>query len=394
MVKSSSHNITIIGSGYVGMSLATLLAQYHKVTIVDIDKEKVKKINAGMSPVKDSMISDYLKHKDLNLLASSSLSGIIESTDIAVIATPTDYDDETRYFDTSSVDMVVEEILQHNSEAVIVIKSTIPEGHTDLLKSKYKTNHIIFSPEFLREGQALQDNLYPSRIIIGSKCNNAEFFANILREASLKKDVDILFTSSKEAEAIKLFSNTYLAMRVAFFNELDTYAMSKSLNARDIINGLSLDDRIGNHYNNPSFGYGGYCLPKDTKQLLANFNGIPQELISAVINSNKTRKSFIANNILERKFKTIGFYKLDMKKGSDNYRSSSILDVIDLVIAADRKVIIFETNINNKFFNGIEIDNDFESFKQRADLVVTNRHDDALSDIQDKVFTRDIFKEN
>ena len=394
MVKSSSHNITIIGSGYVGMSLATLLSQYHKVTIVDIDKEKVKKINAGISPVKDSMISDYLKHKDLNLRASSSLGGTIESADIAVIATPTDYDYETRYFDTSSVDMVVEEILQHNSEAVIVIKSTIPEGHTDLLKSKYKTNNIIFSPEFLREGQALQDNLYPSRIVIGSKCNNAEFFANILQEASLKKNVDILFTSSKEAEAIKLFSNTYLAMRVAFFNELDTYAISKGLNARDIINGLSLDDRIGDHYNNPSFGYGGYCLPKDTKQLLANFNGIPQELISAVINSNKTRKTFIANKVLERKFKTIGFYKLNMKKGSDNYRSSSILDVIDLVIAADRKVIIFEPNINNKFFNGIEIDNDFESFKQRADLVVTNRQDDALSDIQDKVFTRDIFKEN
>jgi UDPglucose 6-dehydrogenase len=394
MPNSSSHNIVIIGSGYVGMSLATLLSQHHKVTIVDIDKEKVKKINAGMSPVKDSMISDYLTHKDLNLRASSSLGGTIESADIAVIATPTDYDDETRCFDTSSVDIVVEEILQHNSEAVIVIKSTIPEGHTDLLKSKYKTNHIIFSPEFLREGQALQDNLYPSRIVIGSKCNNAKFFANILREASLKKDVDILFTSSKEAEAIKLFSNTYLAMRVAFFNELDTYAMSNGLNARDIINGLSLDDRIGDHYNNPSFGYGGYCLPKDTKQLLTNFNGIPQELISAIINSNKTRKTFIANNILERKFKTIGFYKLDMKKGSDNYRSSSILDVIDLVMAADRKVIIFETNINNKFFNGIEIDNDFESFKQRADLVVTNRHDDALSDIQDKVFTRDIFKEN
>jgi UDPglucose 6-dehydrogenase len=394
MVKNSSHNITIIGSGYVGMSLATLLSQYHKVTIVDIDKEKVKKINAGISPVKDSMISDYLKHKDLNLRASSSLGGTIESADIAVIATPTDYDDESRYFDTSSVDMVVEEILQYNSEAVIVIKSTIPEGHTDLLKSKYKTNHIIFSPEFLREGQALQDNLYPSRIVIGSKCNNAEFFANILREASLKKDVDILFTSSKEAEAIKLFSNTYLAMRVAFFNELDTYAMSKGLNPRDIINGLSLDERIGDHYNNPSFGYGGYCLPKDTKQLLANFNGIPQELILAVINSNKTRKSFIADKILERKFKTIGFYKLDMKKGSDNYRSSSIIDVINLVSSANKKIVIFEPSINDKFFNSIEVDNNFESFKKRSDLIVTNRQEDQLSDIQDKVFTRDIFKEN
>ena len=394
MVKSSSHNITIIGSGYVGMSLATLLSQYHKVTIVDIDKEKVKKINAGMSPLKDSMISDYLKHKDLNLRASSSLGGTIESADIAVIATPTDYDDETRYFDTSSVDMVVEEILQHNSEAVIVIKSTIPEGHTDLLKSKYKTNHIIFSPEFLREGQALQDNLYPSRIVIGSKCNNAEFFANILREASLKKDVDILFTSSKEAEAIKLFSNTYLAMRVAFFNELDTYAMSKSLNARDIINGLSLDDRIGDHYNNPSFGYGGYCLPKDTKQLLANFDSIPQELISSVISSNQTRKKFISDKILERESNTIGFYKLAMKKDSDNFRSSSILDVIDLVLNAGKKIIIFEPNIDDRFFNDIEVDNNFESFKERVDLIVTNRQEDQLLDIQDKVFTRDIFKEN
>ena len=394
MVKSASYNITIVGSGYVGMSLAILLSQYHKVTIVDIDKEKVKKINAGISPVKDSMISDYLKHKDLNLRASSSLSGIIESTDIAVIATPTDYNDETRYFDTSSVDIVVEEILQHNSEAVIIIKSTIPEGHTDFLKTKYKTNNILFSPEFLREGQALQDNLYPSRIIIGSKCSNAELFANILQEASLKKDIDILFTSSKEAEAIKLFSNTFLALRVAFFNELDTYAMSKGLNARDIINGLSLDERIGDYYNNPSFGYGGYCLPKDTKQLLANFNEIPQELVSSVINSNHTRKSFIANKILERESDTIGFYKLAMKKDSDNFRSSSIIDVINLILNANKKVIIFEPNIDDKSFNGIEVDNDLESFKKRADLIVSNRQEDELLDIQDKVFTRDIFKEN
>ena len=394
MVKSSSHNITIIGSGYVGMSLATLLSQHHKVTIVDINKEKVKKINAGMSPVKDSMISDYLKYKDLNLRASSSLSGIIELADIAIIATPTDYDDETGQFDTSSVDKIVEEILQHNSKVVIVIKSTIPEGHTDSLKTKYKTDKILFSPEFLREGQALQDNLYPSRIVIGSKCKNAKFFANILQEASLKKDVDILFTSSKEAEAIKLFSNTYLAMRVAFFNELDTYAMSKSLNARDIVNGLSLDDRIGDHYNNPSFGYGGYCLPKDTKQLLANFNSIPQELISSVISSNETRKKFISDKILDRESNTIGFYKLAMKKDSDNFRSSSILDIIDHISNAAKKVIIFEPNIDDRFFNGIEVDNNFESFKQRADLIVTNRQEDQLLDIQDKVFTRDIFKEN
>jgi len=317
MVKSSSHNITIIGSGYVGMSLGTLLSQLNKVTIVDIDKEKVKKINSGISPIKDPMISDYLKNQDLNLKATDSLNGIIDSANLVIIATPTDYDDGTGQFDTSSVDKSVEKILQHNSEAVIIIKSTIPEGHTDLLRAKYKTDNIIFSPEFLREGMSLQDNLYPSRIIIGSKCANAELFANILQEASLKKDVDILFTSSKEAEAIKLFSNTYLAMRVAFFNELDTYAMSKGLNPRDIINGLSLDERIGDYYNNPSFGYGGYCLPKDTKQLLANFNEIPQELVSSVINSNQTRKIFIANKILEREPDTIGFYKLAMKKDSE-----------------------------------------------------------------------------
>ena len=394
MVKSSSHNIAIIGSGYVGMSLATLLSQHHKVSIVDIDKEKINKINSGISPVKDSMISDYLKFKNLNLRAVDSLNGIIDSANIAIIATPTDYDDKSGYFDTSSVDMTVKEILQHNSEAVIIIKSTIPEGHTDLLREKYKTNNIIFSPEFLREGKALQDNLYPSRIIIGSKCNNAKLFANILREASLKKDVDILFTPSKEAEAIKLFSNTYLALRVAFFNELDTYGMSKDLNVRDIINGLSLDDRIGAHYNNPSFGYGGYCLPKDTKQLLANFNNIPQELVSSVINSNRIRKKFISDKILEKESETIGFYKLVMKKNSDNFRSSSILDVIDHVSNAGKKVIIFEPKIDDKFFNGIEVDNNFNSFKERADLVVTNRQDDKLLDIQDKVFTRDIFKEN
>ncbi|MDA9143668.1 nucleotide sugar dehydrogenase [Gammaproteobacteria bacterium] len=394
MVKISSYNILIIGSGYVGMSLATLLAQYHEVSVVDINKEKVQKINSGINPIKDSMISDYLKNKDLNLRATDSLNGIIELANITIIATPTDYNEETGHFDTSSVDKTVEEILQHDSEAVIIIKSTIPVGHTDFLKAKYKTNNIIFSPEFLREGQALQDNLYPSRIVIGSKCNNAKFFANILQEASLKKDVDILYTSSKEAEAIKLFSNTYLALRVAFFNELDTYAMSKDLNVKDIINGLRLDKRIGDHYNNPSFGYGGYCLPKDTKQLLANFNGIPQELISSVINSNQTRKTFIANKILERKFETIGFYKLAMKKDSDNFRSSSIIDVINLVSNITKKVIIFEPNINDRFFNGIEVDNNFKSFKERADLVVANRQDNALSDIQDKVFSRDIFKEN
>ena len=394
MVNNLNQNIAIIGCGYVGMSLAVLLSQHHKVTLIDIDNEKVKKVNSGISPIKDLMISDYLKHKKLNLQATVSLNGAIESANIAIIATPTDYNDKTNKFDTSSVDNVIDKIIKINSKTLIIIKSTIPEGHTDLLKGKYKTNNIIFSPEFLREGQALQDNLYPSRIVIGSKCNNAKFFANILQKASLKKDVNILFTASNEAEAIKLFSNTYLALRVAFFNELDTYAMSKDLNAKEIINGLSLDERIGGHYNNPSFGYGGYCLPKDTKQLLANFNGIPQELISSVVNSNNTRKNFIANKILERKFETIGFYKLAMKKDSDNFRSSSIIDVINLVSNADKKVIIYEPNISEKSFMGIDVDNNFESFKKRSDLIVANRLEGILSDVKNKVFTRDIFKEN
>jgi UDPglucose 6-dehydrogenase len=394
MTISSGHNIVIIGSGYVGMSLATLLSQHHKISIVDINNEKVKKINSGQSPVKDSMISDYLKHKDLNLRALSSLNGAIKSANLAIIATPTDYDDKTGCFDTSSVDKVVEEILQHNSEAVIIIKSTVPEGHTELLKAKYKTNNIIFSPEFLREGQALQDNLFPSRIVIGSKCNNAKIFANILQEASLKKDVDTLFTSSKEAEAIKLFSNTYLALRVAFFNELDTYAMSKNLNSEEIIRGLSLDNRIGDHYNNPSFGYGGYCLPKDTKQLLSNFNNIPQDLIKSVISSNDKRKAYIANKIIDTDGKTIGFYKLAMKKDSDNFRSSSILEVINLVKKSDKKIIVFEPNIENHLLYDINFEENLENFKIKSDLIVTNRLEDELLDVSEKVFSRDIFKEN
>jgi UDPglucose 6-dehydrogenase len=394
MTNSSKHKITVIGSGYVGMSLAVLLSQKHNVEVVDIDEDKIKKINLGVSPISDLLISDYLENKALNLKATSSLQSAITSTNIAIIATPTDYDDKTKKFDTTSVDETVNRIIKINKEALIIIKSTIPEGHTEKLKSIHKTGKIIFSPEFLREGLALHDNLYPSRIIVGSKCDNARLFASLLKQASHLPEVEILYTSSREAEAIKLFSNSYLALRVAFFNELDTYAMSKNLNSEEIIRGLSLDSRIGDHYNNPSFGYGGYCLPKDTKQLLSNFKDIPQDLIKSVIASNYKRKVFIANKIMDTDCKTIGFYKLAMKKGSDNLRSSSILDVINLVKTSDKKIIVFEPSIKNNFLNDIELEENLEIFKSRSDLIVTNRYEEELLDVLEKVFTRDIFKEN
>ena len=393
-MNEGSQNIVIIGSGYVGMSLAVLLSQKHNINIIDIDEEKVEKINLGISPIKDELISEYLAKKNLKLHASTPNASILEISSIIIIATPTDFDEKTNKFDTSSVDRAIDEIIKKNIDSTIVIKSTIPEGHTELLQEKYNNKRIIFSPEFLREGNALYDNLYPSRIVVGSKCEHAKAFADLLRNASLKKEVKTLFTSSREAEAIKLFSNTYLALRVAFFNELDTYAMSKGLNSKDIITGLSLDKRIGDHYNNPSFGYGGYCLPKDTKQLLTNFSDIPQDLIKSVISSNSKRKIFMANAILETESNIIGFYKLAMKKDSDNFRSSSILDVIKLVRASGKQIIIFEPNIDNKHFLGIEIDNNLKSFKDRCDLIVTNRTEKALSNVQSKVFTRDIFKEN
>ena len=394
MGLQTSINIAIIGSGYVGMSLATLLSQKHKVTILDINKEKINMINSGISPIRDSMISDFLKHKELDLQATCSLNEAIETSDIAIIATPTDYNDLTNKFDTRSVDATIEKIIKINKKIPIIIKSTIPQGYTSFLRKKHNYEKIFFSPEFLREGYALHDNLYPSRIIIGSKCNDAKIFARILKEASLKPDVDILFTSSDEAEAIKLFSNSFLALRVAFFNELDTYAMSKNISSFEIIRGLGLDKRIGDHYNNPSFGYGGYCLPKDTKQLLANFGDIPQDLIKSVIESNKKRKEFIATKILETNSKTIGFYRLTMKKNSDNFRSSSILDIINLVKQSDRRLIIYEPFLAKDSIDGIEVEKDLENFKIRSDLIVTNRLEDSLQNVIEKVFTRDLFKNN
>ena len=376
------------------MSLATLLSQNHRVNIFDLDKEKLEKIDQKISPIKDDLIDKYLSTKTLYLNTKNSLKEAVKNVDIIIVATPTDYDENKNFFNTGSVDETIKQILKVNNEAFIVIKSTLPEGHTDFLKIKFNTENIIFSPEFLREGKALYDNLYPSRIIVGNRCKNAQIFANILKQASLKPDVKILLTSSKEAESIKLFSNTYLALRVAFFNELDSYALQRGLNPENIINGVSLDERIGNHYNNPSFGYGGYCLPKDTKQLLANFKDIPQDLITSVISSNIKRKKFIADHIVEKRLKVVGFYKLAMKKDSDNSRYSSVLDVIDMVKESKSEILIYEPNINNNFFNELEIDNDIKSFKDKCDLIVANRIDDNLLDVKNKVFSRDIFEEN
>jgi len=393
-LSEGNQNIAIIGSGYVGMSLATLLSQKHKVNIYDLDERKLEKIDQKVSPIKDNLIDEYLSTKNLRLYTKKSLKEAVDNVDIIIVATPTDYDENKDFFNTASVDESIKQILKINNEAFIVIKSTLPEGHTEHLKNKFNTENIIFSPEFLREGSALYDNLYPSRIIVGSKCKNAHIFLDILKKASLKSDVKVLLTSSKEAESIKLFSNTYLALRVAFFNELDSYALSKGLNSEDIINGLSLDERIGGYYNNPSFGYGGYCLPKDTKQLLASFNDIPQDLITSVISSNNKRKKFIADSILMKKPKVVGFYKLAMKKDSDNSRYSSVLDVIDKVRNSISEIIIYEPNISDISFEGLEIVNNLESFKARSSLIVANRIDDQLLDVKDKVFSRDIFEEN
>ena len=393
-MNESSQKIAIIGSGYVGMSLATLISQKHKVNIYDLDKKKLEKIDQKVSPIKDDLIDEYLNTKNLKLYTKKSLKEAVENADIIIVATPTDYDKNKNFFNTDSVDKSIKQILKINNDAFIVIKSTLPEGHTEYLKKKFNTENIIFSPEFLREGKALYDNLYPSRIIVGNRCQNAQIFANILKQASLKPDTKVLLTSSKEAESIKLFSNAYLALRVAFFNELDSYALSKGLNSENIINGVSMDIRIGDHYNNPSFGFGGYCLPKDIKQLQANFKDIPQDLITSVISSNSKRKNFIADHILEKNPKVIGFYRIAMKKDSDNSRFSSTLDIIDRVKNVNSEVIIYEPNLSNSFFNGIEVETNIKKFKDRCDLIVANRFEDDLLDVENKVFSRDIFKEN
>lgn len=386
--------ITVVGSGYVGMSLSVLLAQHSDVTVLDINAERVAKINNKQSTVADKEIELFLAEKSLSLTATMDKQVAYEGASFIIIATPTSYDACTNRFDTSSVDAVVADAIELNFDGLVVVKSTIPVGHTKFLQEKLETDRVIFSPEFLREGQALKDNLYPSRIIIGSHCKAGAEFAGLLKRGAEKVDIETLFIRSTEAEAVKLFANTYLAMRVSFFNELDSYSLAHNLEAKSIINGVCLDERIGIGYNNPSFGYGGYCLPKDTKQLLANYEQVPQTLIGAIVSSNVTRKDFIAAEIIKFKPKIVGFYRLVMKAGSDNFRSSAILGVIDRVKSHGVEVIIFEPEYKDADFVGSKVVASMDEFKLSADLIVANRVDDCLSDVEAKVFSRDLFGDN
>ena len=386
--------ITVVGSGYVGMSLAVLLAQKNEVTILDINKKKVELVNNRKSTISDNLLSKYLRDKPLSLHATMDSKKAYYKADFIIVATPTDYDLNTNFFNTKSVDSVIHEARKINKNSTIVIKSTIPIGHTKKLTKKYFSSKIIFSPEFLREGNALHDNLYPSRIIIGSKCNEAIEFARILKEAAIKKDKKELFMSSSEAEAVKLFSNTYLAMRVAFFNELDSFALDKDLDSADIINGVCSDNRIGDHYNNPSFGYGGYCLPKDTKQLLSNYENVPQALIKAIVDSNDVRKIFLTKKIINLKPEVVGIFGLTMKKNSDNFRSSAIQDLILELMKFDLRLVIYEPSLKQDSFLGHEVISSLQKFKDVCDLILANRVEDDISDVKNKVFTRDLFMIN
>lgn len=391
---NNKSKITVVGSGYVGMSLAVLLAQHNVVTVLDIDEKRVSKINNKISTVEDADIELFLAKKSLSITATLDKQAAFDGANFIVLAIPTNYDPDTNYFDTSGVDTAVEDALKLNLEALVVIKSTIPVGHTELLQKKLKTDRVIFSPEFLREGQALNDNLYPSRIIVGSQCKAGMKFADLLKQGANKKDIKTLFIKSTDAEAVKLFANTYLAMRVSFFNELDSYALANKLDTKSIIDGVCLDERIGFGYNNPSFGYGGYCLPKDTKQLLANYGLVPQTLIGAVVSSNIKRKDFIANEILHKKPKVVGFHRLVMKEGSDNFRSSAIQDVIKRIKVKGVEVLIYEPALKEFEFFGSEVVKDLNEFKSKSEIIVANRKSEELSDCYSKVFTRDIFREN
>lgn len=384
--------IAVAGTGYVGLSLATLLSQHNEVVALDILEEKINMINNRISPIRDEYIEKYFKEKNLNLKATLDYKEAFRNADFVIVSTPTNYDEKTKFFDTSSVEDVIKKVINMNDKNItIVIKSTVPVGFIEYIRKTYNISNIFFSPEFLREGKALYDNLYPSRIIIGENSEKAKIFANLLKTASLEKNVPILFMNSTEAEAVKLFSNTYLALRVSYFNELDTYAELKGLNTKNIIEGVCLDSRIGNHYNNPSFGYGGYCLPKDTKQLKESYDGVPEKLITAIVDSNNTRKEHIISQIITKNPKTVGIFRLTMKSNSDNFRNSAIQDVIKKIKEQDIKIIIYEPSINENYFLENKVVNNLNEFKRISDIIITNRYDNILSDVNDKIYTRDIY---